>query len=347
VVQSGSRQRFQVLAAIAVAGLLCTSCGRSLSSEMATASAARTATPTPASKPTPSSPSCTAPAARTDAAVAYDSVRKQVVLFGGHGGASTKGLIFGDTWQWDGSCWHLTSTPAAPSPRAQAAIAFNSALNVLVLYGGRTASGWLDDTWTWDGTGWSLVQRSPGPGIAFPLAAFDPGIGKVVVYGFASDYSAGQTWMWDGTWNRLSPTVIPPPRAGSALAFDEASGAVLLFGGRSPDLTFMGDTWAFSGSNWRKLSPSTSPSGRQGHAMASVSGGVILLGGIARGDTLTKDTWRWNGISWQPLLTPHTPSSWGIAGMTARNGNAVVVTYSADGTGVDVNELSASDWAAR
>ena len=39
------------------------------------------------------------PPARSAAAMAYDAIRHQVVVFGGSGA----GTIYGDTWVWDGT----------------------------------------------------------------------------------------------------------------------------------------------------------------------------------------------------------------------------------------------------
>jgi len=50
--------------------------------------------------------SATGPAARNHTTMVYDSKRKRVVLFGGHDFGLHKGVIvFGDTWEWDGTGW--------------------------------------------------------------------------------------------------------------------------------------------------------------------------------------------------------------------------------------------------
>ena len=49
---------------------------------------------------TQASPAASPPARMTHA-IAYDSRRERVVLFGGSDGTRT----FGDTWEWDGTTW--------------------------------------------------------------------------------------------------------------------------------------------------------------------------------------------------------------------------------------------------
>ena len=56
------------------------------------------------------------PSPRVRSAMAYDSMRRSVVLFGGD---PVRAALIGDTWQWDGADWtQLADT--GPSPRAGA-----------------------------------------------------------------------------------------------------------------------------------------------------------------------------------------------------------------------------------
>lgn len=314
-----------IVVAIGLIVLLCSSCGRA---GIAPGSASATSGPGAASQPRSASPTavaqssslpCSQPAARGGSVFVYDSDRQNVVLFGGGGRT-----IYGDTWLWNGACWEPVSTPSAPSPRETAASAFDPLNHLLLVYGGRSAS-WLSDTWTWDGTSWSLSQAPQHPDLRFAMGAFDPRVGKVVVYGLTWDYSAAQTWTWDGTWSQITSSVVPPPRVSSGLAYDPATQRILLFGGRSPNLAFLNDTWAFDGAGWKQLDPSASPSARQNQSMASISQGVLLFGGDAKGTSLP-DTWVWDGSNWQQLGPLNVPASkWGVAGLTSRNGAAFML----------------------
>jgi hypothetical protein len=230
------------------------------------------------------------------------------------------------------------------------AAAFDPNHHAVVIYGGRTpADTWLDDTWSWDGTTWTQLQLSQHPTLRFAVGAFDPTISKLVVYGLTSDLKTAQTWTWDGSWQQVTGGPSPTRRVSSALAYDPSSHTVILFGGRAlEDLAYLGDTWAFDGVSWKPVATNVSPSARQNPAMTTVPQGVLLFGGDAR-FTLT-DTWTWNGSGWQALPTTHTPAingmaSW-VAGMTSRNGQALILTYgSLDGPG-QTYLFSQGDWTA-
>ncbi|MBI5528052.1 MAG: hypothetical protein HY897_17100 [Deltaproteobacteria bacterium] len=92
-------------------------------------------------------PAGTKPSARNYHALAYDSARGRVVLFGGDDGSRRQ-----DTWEWDGSAgmW-IDRTPAGtkPSARANHALAYDSARWKVVLFGGFDGS-YKQDTWEWD-----------------------------------------------------------------------------------------------------------------------------------------------------------------------------------------------------
>jgi len=55
------------------------------------------------------------PPPRQTVGMAYDSVRKRVVMFGGTG-SMPKAIVFGDTWEWDGSEWTQVAD-SGPAPR--------------------------------------------------------------------------------------------------------------------------------------------------------------------------------------------------------------------------------------
>ena len=86
-----------------------------------------------------------APSARTDVPMAYDSIIGKVVLFGGF---SVPGQGLNDTWDWDGSTWRQRQTPHVPPARWSAAMAFDPINEGLVLFGGElTGDPFANDTW--------------------------------------------------------------------------------------------------------------------------------------------------------------------------------------------------------
>jgi Tfp pilus assembly protein PilV len=178
--------------------------------------------------------------------------------------------------------------------------------------------------------------------LRFAIGAFDTLIGKFVVYGLTADYSAAQTWTWDGGWKQVTGSESPTARYATAMAYDAKSGRVILFGGKTT-LSYLDDVWAFDGARWTRLNPATRPSARRHHLMASVSQGVLLVGGD--GDRANfADAWTWDGTDWQSVPTLHAPTQYSPAGMTSRNGQAVLVTFaSKDGEALTYT-LSQNDW---
>jgi len=65
----------------------------------------------------------TSPPARAAPAMDYDSVRNQVVVFGGSPVVSCAGCgYFTDTWVWDGANWAQKLPQTSPPPNAGAGV---------------------------------------------------------------------------------------------------------------------------------------------------------------------------------------------------------------------------------
>jgi len=87
------------------------------------------------------------PEARGLHAMAADSDRNRIVLFGGS--HSDMG-DFGDTWIWNGSDWiEWRGQGVAPSARYKHAMAYNWATEEVFLFGGRIGNTVANDTWVY------------------------------------------------------------------------------------------------------------------------------------------------------------------------------------------------------
>jgi hypothetical protein len=102
------------------------------------------------------------PPARAYHAMAYDSARRVIVLFGGRIIAEGVSDDYGsDTWEWHGTAWALRGTNGPPG-RVQHAMVYDSARGVTLLLGGYAeVERERHDTWEWDGTTWT-VRTAPG-----------------------------------------------------------------------------------------------------------------------------------------------------------------------------------------
>ena len=240
------------------------------------------------------------PRPRAGHAMTYDATRQRVVLFGGD---SLDGLLFGDTWEWNGENWTQVQD-IGPSGRAFHAIAFDSTRRRSVLFGGRNANGLLGDTWEWDGEDWTQVADS-GPARRLGHAmAFDTNRRRVVLFGGAAAGRLNDTWEWDGNeWVQQGDSG-PSARVHPAMAYDTRRGRLVLFGGAAEDLG-LGDTWEWDGTAWTEESD-FGPDACAGGAMVFKGTRVALFGGIASIASPAPEplpeifdrSWEWDGRHW-------------------------------------------------
>ncbi len=198
------------------------------------------------------------PYGRAEHALALDSVRDRVVLFGGATypdcGEGTGGMC-NRTWEWNGSAWQdVTPTTSSPTPRARGMMAFDAARGEVVLFGGEAGDCGEDGgtycghTWTWNGTRWldatpvegrwqlvesqwqltSTPARNPLPRSG-GVMQYDARRQRIVLAGGYNGAGQGCSaldepqcntlWEWDGTsWRNLSDSVVAPPTMSSDMS---------------------------------------------------------------------------------------------------------------------------------
>ena len=187
----------------------------------------------------------TSPAAREFAAMAFDSGRSVVIMFGGDDGAALRS----DTWEYDGSSWALGATaPSGLSPRNAHTMAYDDTRAAVVLFGGSFGGAFdFSDTWFYDGSTWS-AGPPPSLGLA-PRSGhtlvFDPGRGRSVMFGGSTGgTNVAETWeLGSGGWSTgAAPPVALAPRALQSMAFDTRRGRTVMFGG-SDGVSDFADTW--------------------------------------------------------------------------------------------------------
>ncbi|MBL8913609.1 MAG: hypothetical protein JNM17_23110 [Archangium sp.] len=274
--------------------------------------------------------------------LAFDVRRGRAVLFGGQ----TPSGLEQDTWENDGSHWLAVATSTRPSARYAHCLAYDSARERVVLFGGIdvTASA-LTDTWEFDGSSWTQRTTATAPTASAPCA-YDFVRQRVVLFA-----DAGATvWEFDGTnWARR--TVTPPaqgvinryetitwdvarssmlvvntqstwtfngtawalasatsPATGGALAYDSSRQVVVSFGGFGANTQAHAQTWEWNGA-WSQRTTTTRPAPRYGAGAAfdTVRGRLVLFGG-GGGGTALGDTWTWDGVAWsEQAMPPHIP----------------------------------------
>ncbi len=259
------------------------------------------------------SPGGPGPGSRQYHSMVYDGFRQKVILFGG---LSAPNQRLGDLWEWDGDVGRWSAIPSAvgPPPRSGAAMAYDSARNRLLVFGGEGDRGVLGDTWEWVGGQASWAQLTPS-GAPLPRTlstmAYDSVRERAVLFGGRGIRTFGDTWVWDGTgWSIVSDSPRDPvARSAASMAYD---GRIILFGGDSSAVRFplLRDLWTWDGLGWSDRTPALSlslsaPEDRNEETLAfdAARGRVVLFGGVSSPSSETlADTWEWDGSRWSAEL---------------------------------------------
>jgi cysteine-rich repeat protein len=250
-----------------------------------------------------------APPPRYRSAIAYDTARRKVILYGGSGGrpGGTPAASLTDTWEWDGTNWTEITPPTSPTgERILHAMTYDAARERVVLFGGRVkrrdGGGAFEDTWEWDGTTWTEMLSATAPPARYRHSlVYDPIRRVVVLFGGSGGNNGNgprnDTWEWDGTdWTQRFPATVPPARQEHSMAFNPARGRTMLFGGGTRRGTAVGDSWEWDGTDWVRLTviASATPAERRAFALAydAARQKMLLFGGqnaasAALGDTHT------------------------------------------------------------
>ncbi len=182
----------------------------------------------------------TGPAVRSNHAVAFDTKRRRIVLFGGSSGI----IPLGDTWVWDGTEW-TQEQDSGPNIRDNHRMVYDIARDRIVLFGGLAnypVRDFVNDTWEYDGTRWVHVADTGPPPRSGHGMIYDGA--KVLLFGGAdSGSSFGDTWEWDGTHWRELQNMGPAPRAFFGMAHDGVRKHTTLYGGQNNNNQYLGDTW--------------------------------------------------------------------------------------------------------
>ena len=144
------------------------------------------------------------PSPRNGAALAYDTRRDRVVLFGGSGASN-------DTWEWDGARWTQRDAGQVAG-RFNPAMIFDPSKGVLIRFGGWTGKIRVDDTWILGSSQWSRLDVPGPPARNHTALAYDTRRRRAVLYGgHDGDNVFGDTWEWDGArWHQVASR--PPER---------------------------------------------------------------------------------------------------------------------------------------
>ena len=173
----------------------------------------------------------TQPAAVDAPAMAFDSKRGQVVLFGGCSFDTTT-TCPDDTWLFDGTTWTKATAALRPAGRWQHVLAYDPVGDKTVMFGGNNADDTtFQETWSWDGTTWTQAAPTVAPSVRQGAAfVWQPKRERLALIGGWGNGGVGQSdaWEWTGSsWDLIAapPTIyarggaiVVPTHDGSALA---------------------------------------------------------------------------------------------------------------------------------
>jgi cysteine-rich repeat protein len=221
----------------------------------------------------------TPPTRRAYAAIAYDDVRDEVVLFSG----STRNA---DLWSWNGSAWTVLAPPTRPDARQGSHMVTDTTRHRIVLFGGLSweTFNYPQTTWLWNGVTWELATTATSPpGRGGHAMAFDPHRGVVVLFGGGTTLTPNnELWEFDGTdWTQRTVAGGPSPRFNAAMAFDPITQRIMVAGGNLSLTATTNDAFEWDGTTWTPVAalPFTDAAGntRNGMSTDPVRGRVEFL----------------------------------------------------------------------
>jgi hypothetical protein len=224
------------------------------------------------------------------ASMGYDGRSRQLILFGGEGATGANS----QTWLLTKRGWSELHPRLSPGERSGAAIAFDPRYRQLLLFGGCPDPGTTRippcnnvGTWVWTGRDWRrLATKEHPPAMMSPSMAYDPAVGRVVLFGGQlaalnqGEWDARTLWSWSGrNWTRGSTQYVPAARDSAVMSYDPSLHGLVLFGGEG-NSSVMSDTWKWSHGAWRRLKL-RGPSRRLGTAAGydPQEDGLIVFGG--------------------------------------------------------------------
>jgi len=222
-----------------------------------------------------------------------------------------------ELWGWDGTQWSLMSSEAdGPTWRNWAAVAYDTARDVLVIDGGLQGQNRFEETWEWDGQGWTRFASASNPGAREgALMAYDAVRETMLLFGGATaDMQVrGDTWEWEGqSWTMVSESG-PAARFPGGMVYDPVRQEILMYSGHfaepSGGVIDYDDLWSWDGTSWTEVvvnGPTPDHRTHAGFVFDPMIEKVMLIGSGSK--TFRSDVWAWDGMKWEEIPASNTPA---------------------------------------
>jgi serine/threonine protein kinase len=178
------------------------------------------------------------PAPRMNAAMVWDSVDQQILLYGGLG---ANNQYFGDLWSYSPSAGTWTAIACSnngPGTRSTSAVWTG---NQMLLLGGANTYGLLSDFWSYtpgnNGGAWQKLPDSPMAQREFQTLVWDSADSQLYVFGGLDVHGVQQSDFYVYTphsgWKAIAPRSSnnPPARQQAMGTWDSKDNLLLLMGG--------------------------------------------------------------------------------------------------------------------
>lgn len=257
-------------------------------------------------------------------------------------------------WERSTGDWLLNEPETNPPVRRQAAVAFNEARGLFVLFGGRSGAApgtALSDTWFYNRFNFTEQMPTAHPSARWDHSmTYDASSNEVFLFGGTDGTTVfNDVWIMQTTdWSQRAFVGGPAARYGASVAFDRNQALILLFGGRD-NSTVYNDTWEWDGAAWTLRTPVAKPSKRHHAALAydEEHQVMVLFGGMLENGLPDQETWEWDGETWTLRLPTKAPSARSGHAMTYDPARKQVVLFGGAAEFADVGDTwvwDGDDW---
>ncbi len=279
------------------------------------------------------------PSARHYHAMAYDSQSDRVIMFGGWIGSVSNPPYHrhnAETWAYDfnTNTWADMNPLVNPSGRAEIPIVYNSKIDKIFLYGGRTGIyETSNEIWLYDFDNNTWEQKFPS---FTPRAKFGYSIGydtkneKVILFGGVTGFWSftNETWEYDfsnNDWrNRNATGDIPIEVVDRPMSYDSKSGKMLLYAS--------GKTYSYDyeKNEWSEINFLANIPSPVAMTYLSQTDNTILYGttggNCCSGSSLTW-TYNYNSNEWTDMNPTVSPSPRGFSQMAYDSESNKVILF--------------------